>query len=526
MSNLAYIDWAILAVYAIILVIIGVMSGRKEKNTEDYFLGGRSMPWWAVMVSIYATSLSALTFIGVPGAAYGGDFYYLQLGIGDLCGKLVICFLLLTAYYRSQVTTVYELLGERFGPRTRDAGTGFFLVGRILGSGVRLAGCAIAIHVVFDVSVHQAIWAIAAVAVLYTFTGGIKAVIWTDMLQFFLFMAAAAIALGTIIYTLPDGFSQFWDIASENGKFTVFHDSFQQSSANYWLNFNNPKAFMAGFLFGCFTGVAALGTDQDLVQRMLTCKNVKESQRALLLTGILNFPITLLFLCVGAAVFVYYQVTPDMQAPLYSLQKRNDLIFPYFIKSVLAPGLRGILVAGLFAAAMSSLDSALNALASTAYVDIYKRYFNRNDKDDENSVALSRMFVAIFAFVLAGVASLFSGVESILWFGFRIFGYLYGALLGIFLLAVLSKRKFSDMGNLCAMVSSVFVVIWLTSSGAVPQPFGPPHSLQWALPIPFSDIQGALLNKPLAWQWALPIGTFWTIGVALLFSKKEGEKDE
>ena len=500
MSNLHFIDWVVLAAYALILVVIGVISGRKEKNTEDYFLGGRSMPWWAVMVSIYATSLSALTFIGVPGAAYGGDFYYLQLGLGDLCGKIIICVLLLTAYYRSQVTTVYELLGERFGPRTRDAGTGFFLVGRILGSGVRLAGCAIAIHVVFNVPVHAAIWAIALIAVIYTFAGGIKAVIWTDMLQFVLFMAAAAIALTTIITSLPEGFSQFMEIANANGKFTVFHDSFQSTEPTYWLNLNNSKTFLAGFLFGCFTGVAALGTDQDLVQRMLTCKDVKESQRALIITGILNFPITLLFLSVGTAVFVYYQVTPDTQVAAFEAANKNDFIFPYFIKTVLGPGLRGILIAGLFAAAMSSLDSALNALASTAYVDIYKRYFASADtEDNENAVALSRIFVAVFAFVLASVASAFTGIESILWFGFRIFGYLYGALLGIFLLAVLSKRRFWDTGNLLAMVSSVVVVISVTHLNV-------------------------LNGEPLAWQWALPIGTIWTIVMSLLFSFLGGKE--
>ncbi|BBM86720.1 sodium:solute symporter [Candidatus Uabimicrobium amorphum] len=508
MNNLAYIDWAILAAYAVTIVVIGVVSGRKEKNTEDYFLGGRSMPWWAVMVSIYATSLSALTFIGVPGAAYAGDFYYLQLGVGDLCGKLVICFLLLTAYYRSQVTTVYELLGERFGPRTRDAGTGFFLVGRILASGVRLAGCAIAIHVVFEVPVHTAIWAIAAVAVVYTFAGGIKAVIWTDMIQFFLFMAAAAIALTTIISSLPEGFSQFWNIASAEGKFKVFHDTLDSASPNYWLDLSNPKAFLAGFLFGCFTGIAALGTDQDLVQRMLTCKNVKESQRALILTGILNFPITLLFLSVGTAVFVYYQITPDTQVAAYEAAKQTDYIFPHFIKTVLAPGMRGILIAGLFAAAMSSLDSALNALASTAYVDIYKRYINPHDKDDANSVAISRIYVALFALILASVASLFSQVDSILWFGFRIFGYLYGALLAVFLLAVMSKRRFWDTGNLIAMLTSVVVVIWLTSKN-----------------IPGTSIE-LWSSKPLAWQWALPAGTIWTVVVALLFSKKESEQNE
>ncbi len=530
MDTLAPLDWFVLAIYALIVVAIGVYTGRKEKNTDDYFLGGRQMPWWAVMISIYATSLSALTFIGVPGAAYMEDFRYLQFALGDLVGRVIISFLLLTAYYKQRVTTVYQLLGERFGPRSQDAGTLFFLVTRLLASGVRLAGCAIALAVVFQINFNVAIALIAFVALVYTMAGGIKAVIWTDTMQFILFMLAAGIALFTVITALPNGFSDFIQIGNEGNKFKIFHFSFKSSDPDYWLSLSNPKSLLAGSLFGCFSVVAALGTDQDLVQRMLTCKKVGESQRALLVTAILNFPITLLFLSVGSALFIYYQTFPDPQVLNYVQANEADKIFPHFILTVLAPGVRGLLVAGLLAAAMSSLDSALNALASTAYIDIYKRYF-RSDCDDKKAVQISRNFVVLFAVILALIAMSFGKTDSILWLGFKVVGYTYGALLGIFMLAVLAPpNKGNDKMNFVAMVSSIFVVIFLTNANL---PMGLEQVREYLFIVLLKMFSFGTLSlqeirefatKPIAWPWSIVIGSCWTFGFAYLFSNDKMEK--
>ncbi len=505
MHHLSLIDWLVLLCYALFIIFIGLWTGRKGKTGADYFLGNREMPWWAVMFSIYATALSALTFIGVPGAAFSGDFHYIQLGIGDFVGRVLIAVLLLTAYYKGNVTTVYELLGKRFGPRTRDGGTFFFLLTRLLASGVRLAGCAIALSVVFDIPLNTAIILITVTALFYTMSGGIRAVIWTDMAQFFLFVIAALIATGTIISALPDGFADFLTIGMEHGKFKVFHISMIPGEKDYWLDFSNPDSLIAGFLLGCFTTLAALGTDQDLVQRMLTCEKVRESQKALLLTALLNFPITLLFLSVGAALFVYYQVFPTPEVSEYIQNKRPDFIFPYFIKTVLAPGLKGLLIAGILAAAMSSIDSALNALASTFYIDVYRNYYRPLSGDDE-AVKVSRYFVIAFAVILAGIAMYFCKTESILWLGFRIMGYTYGAMLGVFLLAVLTKERGGDYTNLFAMVSSVIVVIFLTAEKAGP----------------FTEIRNILMTplgsaSHLAWPWAIVTGTIWTFAVGILF---------
>ncbi len=512
-STLSLLDWAVLAIYGVVVVAIGVLTGKTEKDTVDFFLGGRRMPWWAVMVSIYATALSALTFIGVPGAAYGGDFHYLQLGIGDFFGRLLIAWLLLTAYYRGRVMTVYEFLGQRFGPRTHAAGTGFFIVTRLLASGVRLAGCAIALAVVFSLPIKGAITLIAVIALCYTMAGGIKAVIWTDMMQFILLLFAACITVGAVMYFLPNGWSDFFEIGKAHHKFTVFHVSLSGGAPDYWLNFANSQSFVAGFLLGCFTTLAVLGTDQDLVQRMLTCEKVRDSQRAIILTGVLNFPITLLFLTVGAALFAYYQVFPSEEIASLVADNKTDYVFPHFIKTVLAPGLRGLLVAGLLAAAMSSLDSALNALSSTAYVDIYKKYVHPN-MDEIHAVKVSRAFVVMFAAILALVALYFSKTESILWLGFRIFGYTYGGLLGIFLLAVLTKSRGSDWGNVGALLSSIVVVIFCTAESV-----GPLSAARALLLSPFGV-------NAFAWPWAIVIGMVWSFGAGVMFRTGRGIKEK
>ena len=251
-STLSFIDWMVLAAYGCTVIAIGIVTGKTEKNTEDFFLGGRRMPWWAVMISIYATALSALTFIGVPGASFAGDFHYLQLGLGDFFGRFLIAWLLLSAYYRGRVMTVYEFLGQRFGPHSHRAGTIFFIVTRLLASGVRLAGCAIALSVVFSLPINIAIGMIALVAVLYTMVGGIKAVIWTDMMQFTLLLLAACITIGVIMHHLPQGWSDFLTVGETYGKFKVFHVSLNSAHPDYWLNFANPQSLVAGFLLGCF----------------------------------------------------------------------------------------------------------------------------------------------------------------------------------------------------------------------------------------------------------------------------------
>lgn len=478
-----WLDGAVIGAYILLVLALGVWAGRRERDADDYFLGGRSMPWVAVAISLYATSASALTFIGVPGAAYGGDFSYLQMAVGDILGRSFIAYFLLSAYFKSRVTTVYQLLGQRFGPQSQTLGTVFFLVTRVLASGVRLAGCGIAFSVIFGLPLNLTLFLVSLIAIIYTTAGGIKAVIWTDTLQFALFVGGAALVLGVILGRLPDGLDTFLEVGRAHGKFQIFH--FEGS----W---NTPSHFVAGTIFGMFLTFAVLGTDQDLVQRMLTTRTAAESQRAMMLTAVLNIPMTWLFLSVGAALFAYYRSDPAAgEAMTAAIGTRADYVFPYFMKTALAPGLRGLLMAGLLAASMSSLDSALNALSSTAYIDLYKRYV-RPEADGAEAVRVSRLFAGLFGALLLGVAVWCGRTDGILWLGLRVLGYTYGGVLGVFMLAVLTKTRGSDHGNALAMLTSVLLVVLLTSK--YPWGFG-----------------------VLAWPFAVTVASLWTFAVAALF---------
>lgn len=477
------LDVAVVGLYVLSVLGLGLWTGREERNEEDYFLGGRAMPWGAVAVSFLATTMSALTFVAVPGDAFNGNFVYLQLALGDLIGRLLIYAYLIPAYFAANVTTVYQLLGKRFGPRSQDAGTVLFLVTRVLASGVRLAACAIAFSVIFEMPLDRTIVVIAAIATVYTVAGGIKAVIWTDTLQFALFMSGAVIALGWILVHLPEGFDTFWRVGNEHGKFQVLHLN--------W-DFNDPKNFVPGTFFGMLLTFAVQGTDQDLVQRLLTTRTVGESQKAMLLTALLNVPLNLVFLSVGAALFVHYQVHPDAGVQALVAQGRADYVFPYFMKTVLPAGLRGLLMAGLLAAAMSSLDSALNALASTAYMDLYRKY-TPWESTPEEAVRVSRGLSVAFAVALVLTAMVFGRQPGILWVGFRVMGYTYGTLLGLFLLAVWTDTRGSDTGNLIAIPVSIGLVLVLTAA--------PPYG-----------------TAALAWPWGIVVGTASTVLIGSLWA--------
>ena len=494
---MTWIDWLVILLYGLTVVALGVWAGRREKNTEDFFLAGRSMTWFPVAVSSLATALSALTFIGVPGAAFGGNFMYLQWWFGTFAGAMILAGLFLPAFYRLKVTTVYQLLGDRFGPVSRMGGAFLFIISRILGSGVRLAGCAIAVSVFFDLELRTAIVCIAIFAMIYTTTGGIKAVIWTDMLQFFLFTGGGLLAIVVIWSALPGGFSQYLEIGREAAKFKTF---------NFAFNLHDSSTFWAGNIFAMVVGVAVGATDQDIAQRTLTCKNVKQAQTAAIASGAAALFTTLLFLTIGASLFAYYQVFPDPETAKLIEAKRYDFIFPHFIKHVLPAGLRGLLVAGLLASAMSSLDSALNGLASTVYIDFYLPFVGKVDQA-KKGIKASRALVIVFGVILAGTAMIFGGDTSILWLGLRMMGYTYGALLGVFLLAVLTKNRGAEIPNVIAMATSVLVVLFFTAGLA---DGGTLASLR-------ASVLSPLGIEKIAWPWAIVIGTTWTFGWASLF---------
>jgi len=482
-------DYLVIVCYLIVVSGAGLWFGRTERDTNDFFLGGRRMPWIAVMISILATEFSGLTFLSVPGVSFKGSLIYLQFGIGSLIGRILITLFFLPAFYRGRVTTVYEYLKQRFGDRTRDAGTMLFFVTRLLGSGVRLCVTAKALEVVSGLSYFEAICLLAIITAAYTSFGGIKAVIWTDVIQFGVFMGGAGLALYLIMQMVPDGLQGAYSVV-RNALDEAGQPAHKLQVFDFTMSFIKEGVFFVAILNGCFQTFAALGTDQVLTQRMLTCRNVGPAQKSLLLTGLAKLPIDALFLLLGVTLYVL-----NSHNHFASGIKDPDHVFPTFIATALPAGVRGLLFAGVLAADMSSLDSTYSALSSSAITDIYKPYVKKS-APERHYLAASRLCVPIFAVLLVGIAYMCKGEESVLWLAFKLTGYTYGAMLGIFVAGVLTRRG-NNFGNIIAMASSIGVLLGIRH----------------------------FVFPSLNWQFFVIIGTLWTFGVAVLFKPSTPESN-
>ncbi|MEM9356002.1 MAG: sodium/solute symporter [Pseudomonadota bacterium] len=478
---MTWLDWTIVAGYGLSLLLLGRLASRSSNTESEYFLAGRETGRFPVAASTWATKLSALTFIGVPGAAISGNFAYVQLWFGSFLAAYFVATLLIPEFYRLKVPTIYSYLGLRIGPWSQMGGALVFIVSRCLASAVRLAGCAIAVSVFFDMGLIQSIIAISAVAAVYVLVGGLRAVIWTDVLQLALFLIGACTAILFVAIKLPGGFSEIVQTGMAADKFQIFDFSFDIA---------DPATFWTGNIFAFVLGLATGGADQDIAQRALACRNAGQARSALIWAGAADLVSTFLFLSVGVAVFAYYQAMPDSAATALAQENRHDYIFPHFIRHELPAGVRGILVAGLLAAAMSSLDSALSGLSSSAYFDFAKR----QSVTAKLNLVWTRILVIAFAITLAVVAIGFGHQPSILWFGLKIMGYTYGGLLGLFLVALFLSRFADDIASVGAVFSSIVIVVVLT---------------QWGV---------GLGTDPVPWPWAVVIGAASTCLLALFIS--------
>lgn len=483
------IDSLVLVGYFAAVLAVGVWSGRGEADTDDYFLGGRRQPWFVVGLSILATELSALTFIGVPGGSYSGDCSYLQLYFGSFLGRMLIVWLLLPVFYGSGVTTVYEYLGRRFGPWTRGTASLLFFVSRIIGSGLRLLAASIAVSVVFDWPLVWVIVGSAALAVGYTTFGGIKAVIWTDAFQAAVFVFGAVAAVVYVLASVPGSLAEHVGAAAAAGKLHVFH---------WTADLNDDRSFAVLLIHTLFLNAAVFGTDQDLTQRMLTCRDVRGGQRALTFNALLGLPVVVLFLMVGVSLWICERSGSGF-APPGDLS--SDRVFPYFIAHAVPQGwgLRGLLMAGVFAAAMSSLDSALGALSSSAVVDFYRPYLVPGGTP-RHYVRVARLFTFGFGVLVTLIAVAFVGASELLWEAFEWAGLIFGSLLGVFLLGIVTRRRGRDGVNVVAMLSAVGLLAFIKFV----QPVGAP----W-----------------IAWPWWIVLGTVWTSGFGAVFGRRRGGGD-
>ncbi len=479
--GLGWLDLSVIGLYFAVILGVGLWAGRREKNTTDFFLGGRKQHWLLAGMSIIAAEVSALTLIGVPGEAFRSDWTYLQMYAGSFLGRVLIVFLLLPAFYGGAVTTVYEFLGQRFGPYTRVTASIMFLASRVVGSGIRLLVASLAISEVFGWSLPWVIIATAGITTIYATYGGIKAILWTDALQACIYIASAVIVVGMLLAGTPGSWEANLSSAYEAGKLHTF---------TWDANPNNDKAFWVLMIHATVLNMAAMGTDQDMTQRMLTCPNLRDGQRSLTFNAFAGFPIVVLFLLIGSLLFVFYQAQPMGTLPDY-VHEDTYRVFPFYIAHGLPHnvGLKGLLVSAVFAASMGSLSSAIGALSSTTVTDLY-RPIARVGASEAHFLLAARVFTALFGVLLVTVAIGFAGYKDLLWQVFKWVSLVFGGMLGVFLLGVTTRHRGRDLVNPIAMVSSTAILVAIML---------------------YQDWSGTTW---IAWPWWVVVGMVWTYAIA------------
>ena len=458
-------DLALVALYLIGITLFGLRfrSGKdpKARSLKSYFLADRTIPWWAIALSIVSAETSTLTIISIPGVAFAGDFGFLQIVIGYMIGRVVVAMIFLPKYFQGEMLTAYQLIDRRFGHTLHKVTAGLFLLTRAAAEGVRVFAVSIVVGTAIGTGDVLSIAIISALTLLYTFEGGLAAVIWTDVVQMAIYIGGTVVAIGTLGTHVPGGWGEIHQVAAAAGKFRLFHFAF---------NLTQSYTFWAGVLGGTFLTMASHGTDQLMVQRMLAAKNLRESRIALLSSGAVIFVQFTLFLLIGAGLYVFYGLHPEAFVSA-------DRIFPTFIVREMPIGIAGLLVAAILAAAMSNLSAALNSLSSTTVVDFYMSW--RPQADDRERMMISRASTVVWALVLFAVAvySVFAGGKGhVVEVGLSIASVAYGALLGVFLLGTLTRYA-TQAGAIVGMICgfSLNLLLWLDRRPIALGPVTIPH---------------------------------------------------
>ncbi|MGA7836747.1 MAG: sodium:solute symporter [Ignavibacteriaceae bacterium] len=443
------LDYIIIILYLIGVAVFGIVSGGKQKTVKDYFAGSRSVPWWAVCFSIVAAETSTLTFISIPGLAYIANLNFLQVTIGYLIGRIIVAYLFLPAYDEGNLKTAYTFLENRFGGKTRSYASIVFLFTRTAADGVRLFATAIPLKLMLDISYPLAILIIAAVALIYTYTGGMKGIIWVDVIQMFIYLGGAILAGIFLLNLLPGGWGSVVQAASGDNKFNIINLGFNSGLKGF---FSQPYTLIGGLLGGAFLSMASHGTDQLIVQRLLSTKSLKDSQKAIIGSGIIIIIQFAIFLVLGVMLYAYYG----------TMSVKSDEIFPMFIINVLPPGVTGIIIAGLFAAAMSTLAGSMSSLSSSTVHDLYIPYFGA-DINEEKKLKISRIFTIIWAVLLICSALFFMNTtRAVVELALSIASFTYGGLLGTFLLGVINKKT-KEKDALTGFTVGILVMIFVIS---------------------------------------------------------------
>jgi SSS family solute:Na+ symporter len=420
------LDLGIIVVYVLGCTVLGARFGSKAQGLKGYFLGESNIPAWAVMISIVATETSTATFLSVPGVAYQGDFTFLQLAFGYLLGRIVVATLLLPAYFRGEIDTAYQILERRFGGPTRTTASILFLVTRALGDGLRLFLAATVLQQLTGWSILFSIVAMGTTTVIYTYIGGMKAVIWTDVVQFTIYILGALIALLILTGKLPGGWDELIGRAALAHKFRLF---------DFSMSLTRPYTFWAGLIGGMFLNTASHGADQMMVQRYLSARSQRQAASALIASGFVILAQFSLFLFIGVSLWVFFQVAP----PATPVELAPDQVFAYFIVHHLPVGVSGLVIAAIFAAAMGTLASSLNASASSTVNDLYRPLVP--SADEAHLVRVSKGMTAAWGVVKMGVAYGATGLKgNVVSNALAIASFVTGIILGVFLLGVLTKR--------------------------------------------------------------------------------------
>jgi Na+/proline symporter len=540
MSAIAF-DLLVIGIYFAIIVAIGVHFSTRNRDVSEFALGGRSIPWWAVLASILASEISAGTFFGSPGEGFRSRNYtYAQLMVGYLLARLIVSAVFIPAYYRHNVVSIYEFLEMRFGPRTRRIASAVFLLTRSLASGSRLWVPTLLLLVIWDrmnpgnpLGNWEQFWFTGAALVVislltaaYTAIGGIKAVIWTDVLQILVLFCALGFSVFFLLGHIPGGWEGAKSHLTAAGDLRLWQWEGDEPADSTWGKIKSvleTEFTVWAALFGSlFVTLATHGTDQDMVQRMLTAKDKKQSAVATILSGIADIPVTYAVLTIGILLSVYYgHVVSDANLPMAGGKPDSTRVFPYFVIDVMPGGLRGLVIAGVLATTMGSLGTAMNSLATSYSRDFHFRWFKTPD-DDAARVRVIKWSTLWFTLILIGVGLATAFIKahnpglSIIGIILGSFGYTYGSLLGVFMVALFTRNRGSEFGNPIAMFAGFVAVAFLSNL---------PNDL-WKM-----IAGGHLYTNPdwlpvIEFPWRIMAGTLVTVAVALCFKSERAQSSE
>ena len=531
------IDAIVLLAYFFGIVALGLWAGRRNQNLQEFSLGGRSIPWWAVLASIVAAETSAATFLGTPAEGFKTrGYFYGQLVIGTILARFVIAATFIKPYYDYRVQSVYEFLTVRFGTKTKNMASGIFLFTRVLGIGVRLyLGGAIMVVIwrylfpTLPVNLNTYIWGIIFVTVvttIYTAVGGIKAVVWTDLIQAVLMFTSVIFAIYLLLRSIPGGLATVQENLGGWDNVQFFQSGWRSDlpfGAALKAMFEEPYTLFAAFIGSTLLTMATHGTDQDMVQRMLTAPDHRKSQLSLVLSGLMDIPIVLAFLSVGILLSVYYGVVPGLSRPA-----ADNEIFGHYIVHEMPVVFRGLIIAGVFATMMGSTSAALNALATSWTKDFYLPYI-RPAATDRQAIRAARIATSVFGILMIIVAALAANAVlkdaklTIIPIAIGILGYTYGALLGVFLLGMLTRKRGSDTANVVAMIIGITSVLILCK---VQIPGFDIFALLTGKVIPVTWVFGYFMPDwwpKISWPWFVFVGCLVTLAIAVLFKTPQSQ---